>query len=115
MVHQILISRSVAIESVFGMEALSRVRMTNDDSVTALHFAPRRRAWSVKSHASHTLDVRKRAARLLRGNPGLPSNVWHLVMGYCLATDSSGFPLLASGVGASIQLWRGGTPASPRV
>ena len=34
MVHQILISRSVAIESVFGMEALSRVRMTNDDSVT---------------------------------------------------------------------------------
>ena len=92
------------------MEASTRVRMTNDDSVTALHYAPPRGAWTVRLHGALPLDVRRRAARLLRGNPGLPWSVWHVVMGFSVVTER-GEPLLASGVGASVQLWRGGEPA----
>ena len=58
-----------------------RLRLTNEDAVNALAFAPPRGAWSVEAHAHFPPALRKRCAKLLLLKPGhVPNVCWLRVL-----------------------------------
>lgn len=88
-----------------------RLRLTNEDAVNALAFAPPRGAWSVDAHAHFPPALRKRCAHLLKLKPAhVPNVCWLRVLTYALDAREAE-PLLASAAGNAVQLWRGGAPA----
>ena len=88
-----------------------RLRLTNEDAVNALAFAPPRGAWSVEAHAHFPPALRKRCAKLLLLKPAhVPNVCWLRVLSYALDAREAE-PLLASAAGNGVQLWRGGAPA----
>ena len=88
-----------------------RLRLTNEDAVNALAFAPPRGAWSVEAHAHFPPALRKRCAKLLLLKPShVPNVCWLRVLSYALDAREAE-PLLASAAGNGVQLWRGGAPA----
>ena len=85
-----------------------RNQITDGDAGNVVAFSPERmEPWSVARHRWFDESVRRRSRQLLLVNAKVRCvwSCWYRIMAYALETETE--PLVTSGGGSAIQLWRG--------